>query len=194
MAKLFQTKLKIEEQSATITPFNPKIEQGVTTPHANTHKLNQGEGLISKIQIRPDQGESTISNPPPIRFDTSRQISVDVEKSKADYLILRQSNLLKYNLPTVSPSLSQVAGTPNKIFSDRVNLENRIKQAPITGTTVGLPQFFLSDFYTGKLPDIQYNFTPNQGGIIIQSLLYTPTQGSITINAINFAPIQGSIE
>jgi len=193
MAKLFQTRLKIEEQSTTITPFNPKIEQGATTPHADTLKLNQGEGLISKIQIRPDQGESVISKISSIKYDTSRQISVDVEKSKSDYLILRQSNLLKYNLPTVSPSLSQVAGTPNKIFSDRVNLENRIKQAPITGTTVGLPLFFLSDFYAGRLPDIQYNFIPNQGSIIVQSLLYTPTQGSITINNINFAPIQGSI-
>jgi len=193
MAKLFQTRLKIEEQSVTLAPFNPKIEQGITTPHPNTPKINQGEGLISKIQIRPDQGESVISKISSIKYDTSRQISVDVEKSKSDYLILRQSNLLKYNLPTVSPSLSQVAGTPNKVFSDRVNLENRIKQAPITGTTVGLPLFFLSDFYANRLPDTQYNFTPNQGSIIIQSLLYTPSQGSITINNINFAPIQGSI-
>jgi len=193
MAKLFQTRLKIEEQSVTLAPFNPKIEQGITTPHPNTPKINQGEGLISKIQIRPDQGESVISKISSIKYDTSRQISVDVEKSKSDYLILRQSNLLKYNLPTVSPSLSQVAGTPNKVFSDRVNLENRIKQAPITGTTVGLPLFFLSDFYANRLPDTQYNFTPNQGSIIIQSLLYTPSQGSITINNINFAPIQESI-
>jgi hypothetical protein len=197
MAKLFQTRLKIEEQSTIIAPFNVKIEQGSTTPHADTFRLNQGEGLISKIQIRPDQGESTISKPSPIKYDTSRQISVDVEKSKADYLVLRQSNLLRYNLPTIlptlSPGLSTIPTTPNTIFSDRVNLENRIKQAPITGTTVGLSLFFLSDFYANRLPDIHYNFTPNQGSVIIQSLLYTPTQGSITINNISFAPIQGSI-
>ena len=120
MAKLFQTKLKIEDQSATITPFNPKIEQGVTTPHADTFRLTQGEGLISKIQIGPNQGESTISKPSPIKYDTSRQTSVDVEKSKADYLVLRQSNLLRYNLPTIlptlSPGLSTVPTTPNTSF------------------------------------------------------------------------------
>jgi len=226
MAKLFQTRLKIEEQSVDIIPFDPKIQQGVTTPLLSNPKINQGsttpippdpkieQGLttpvlsISKInqgesvvlktiEFNPNQGQVEISPIRPIQYDTADQLSLDLEKAKTDYFILRQSNLLRQNLPTIlpilSPGFTTVPGIVNKSFPSIISLEDRLNQSRVAGSTTGLPQFFLSDFYVGILPDIRYNFTPNQGSIVIQSLLFTPNQGSITITNIQFTPNQGEI-
>ncbi len=226
MAKLFQTRLKIEEQSVNIIPFDPKINQGSTTPLLPdpkieqgsttpilsdpkieqgsitplqlTSNINQGESVILKnIKFNPNQGEIEISPVRPIRYDTADQLSLDLEKAKTDYFVLRQSNLLRQNLPTIlpllSPGLSTVPLTTNRSFARSISLEDRLAQSKVAGNTTGLPQFFLSDFYIGVLPDITYSFTPNQGGIIIQALLFNPNQGSITITNIQFNPNQGSI-
>jgi hypothetical protein len=198
MARLFQTRLKIEEQSVDIIPFDPKIEQGITTPILSNPKINQGQSSVLKtIDFNPNQGEVEISPIRPIQYDTANQISLDLEKAKIDYFVLRQSNLLKQNLPTIlptlSPGLSTIPLTANRLFASNISLEDRLNQSRVAGSTTGLPQFFLADFYVGVLPDIRYNFTPNQGSIIIQSLLFTPNQGSITITNIQFTPNQGEI-
>lgn len=212
MAKLFQTRLKIEEQSVDIVPFDPKIEQGITTPILSNPKITQGatspipsdptinqgqSSVLKTIDFNPNQGEVEISPIRPIQYDTANQISLDIEKAKTDYFVLRQSNLLRQNLPTIlptlSPGLSTVPLTANKIFASNISLEDRLNQSRVAGSTTGLPQFFLADFYVGVLPDIRYNFTPNQGSIVLQSLLFTPNQGGITITNVQFTPNQGEI-
>jgi hypothetical protein len=212
MARLFQTRLKIEEQSIDIIPFDPKInqgsttpipsdpkiEQGLTTPILSSVKINQGESAILKtIEFNPNQGQIEISPVRPIRYDTADQLSLDLEKAKTDYFVLRQSNLLRQNLPTIlpilSPGFTTVPGIVNKSFPSVISLEDRLNQSRVAGSTTGLPQFFLSDFYIGILPDIRYSFSPNQGSIVIQSLLFIPNQGSITITNFSFTPNQGTI-
>ena len=212
MAKLFQTRLKIEEQSIDIIPFDPRIVQGSTTPILSDIRVMQGSttpllaeakivqgqsAVLKTIEINPNQGSIEITPMPPIRYNTEQQISLDTEKAQLDYLVLRQSNLLDQNLPailpTLSPGLSTIPLVPNTQFAKAISLENRFLQSNLARSTTGLSQFFLSDFYVGVLPDISYSFLPNQGGIVIQSLLFTPNQGQITISNIQFTPIQGEV-
>ncbi len=172
MAKLFQSRLKIEEQAAVLQPFNPqinqgsttlyipdsKISQGATTPYVPDSKINQGNVTITKTQITPNQGNIELSP-----------------------------------ITNTSPGILTIPREPNTVFSNKINLEDRIRQSPLTGTTTGLQQFFLSDFYAGRLPNPYYQFTPNQGGIVLQAYSFSPNQGSIVISNIGFSTNQGTI-
>jgi hypothetical protein len=199
MAKLFQTRLKIEEQSIDIIPFNPEINQGSTRIIKPQADIKQGASSILKtIEFNVNQGSVEIKPIQPIKYDTSQQqLSLDLEKAKTDYFVLRQSNLLKQNipaiLPTLSPGLSTIPRPAFTPFPNSISLEDRLRQSPLTSSTTGLQQFFLSDFYTGKLPNISYEYTPNQGSIVLQKAQFNPNQGTITIVNTPFTPNQGTI-
>lgn len=199
MAKLFQTGLKIEEQSIDIIPFNPEINQGSTRIIKPQADIKQGASSILKtIEFNVNQGSVEIKPIQPIKYDTSQQqLSLDLEKAKTDHFVLRQSNLLKQNipaiLPTLSPGLSTIPRPAFTPFPNSISLEDRLRQSPLTSSTTGLQQFFLSDFYTGKLPNISYEYTPNQGSIVLQKAQFNPNQGTITIVNTPFTPNQGTI-
>lgn len=172
MAKLFQSRLKIEEQAAVLQPFNPQINQGATTPYIPDSKINQGATTPYVSDSKINQGSVTI---------TKTQITPN------------QGNIELSPVKNTSPGILTIPRQPNTVFSDRVNLEDRTRQSPLVGTTTGLQQFFLSDFYAGRLPNPHYQFTPNQGGIILQAYLFSPNQGSITISNIGFSANQGTV-
>jgi len=186
MAKLFQTRLKIEEQAATLQPFNPQINQGSTTPYISDIKINQGSTTPYISDVKINQGSTT-----PYASDTKiNQGSILISKIQ----LLPDQGRIQLSIPVdTSPGLLTIPREPNTIFSNKINLEDRIRQSPLVGTTTGLQQFFLSDFYAGRLANPNYSFIPNQGGIILQAYGFIPNQGSTTLTITGFNPNQGTI-
>jgi len=138
MAKLFQTRLKIEEQAATLQPFNPQINQGSTTPYISDIKINQGSTTPYISDVKINQGSTT-----PYASDTKiNQGSILISKIQ----LLPDQGRIQLSIPVdTSPGLLTIPREPNTIFSNKINLEDRIRQSPLVGTTTGLQQFFLSD-------------------------------------------------
>ena len=121
----------------------------------------------------------------------------------------RLKNAPRPNIISVPHPINQGEATSANIkYANLISLEDRLKQSKL-GTTKHLPEFFLSDLFTGvvKIQKLQpYQHTSNikitypsanvaQGSATIKFINYIPTQGGtnptyVTLNALN---LQGTI-
>ena len=75
-------------------------------------------------------------------------------------------------------------------FANTISLSDRLKQTKL-GTTRHLPEFFLSDLFTGVITIKKYEPFQHTSNIKIVYPSATVDQGSATIKLIKFLPTQG---
>lgn len=202
MAKIFQNIIKLEDRILpTVNKDTPQTNQGGVDIKLNQEPINQGRITIKNTLRPPNQGELSTKIQPPTRIEIIDQLGIvgdAIKRNASNIKVIGKTVIGVDTIPpeykTITP-LNQNSQLESKVlinFPSKISLEDRLKQSSL-GTTAHLPQFFLSDVYTGYLTILPFDFKPDQGG-------QTPTQFNVSItqgglNPVLFSPniIQGGV-
>ena len=105
----------------------------------------------------------------------------------------RLKNAPRPNIVLPDASINQGGSTLARTnFASVISLSDRLKQSKL-GTTKHLPEFFLSDLFTGVITIKKYEPLQHTSNIKVVYPSTTVDQGSATIKLIRFLPTQGGI-
>lgn len=111
-------------------------------------------------------------------------------------LFANLDKLKDYPRPQINPIQKEIQQGPEDTirskFPETLSLADRIQQYKL-GTTKHLPQFYLSDLFTGYIKIGTFGVYEHTSPIEIRYSKTKVNQGSVQINGITFNPIQGGV-